>query len=88
MDEFDSLVGKGKISKGQADVLKGSLLLQKGLTSVTEYVPVFGSTISTITDETFNTTIKLATERAQRSTSLEKCFDDPLNCDTDSISAY
>jgi len=55
---------------------------------VTEYVPVFGSTISKITNATFETTIKVAEERAKRTTALDKCIDDPLNCNTDSISGY
>lgn len=55
---------------------------------MTEYVPVFGSTISKVTDETFNATMKFAEERAKRATALDKCIEDPLNCDTDSISGY
>jgi hypothetical protein len=63
-------------------------LLQNGLTAVTDYVPVFGSTISKITDATFEMTIKVAEERAKRTTALDKCINDPLNCDTDNISGY
>jgi hypothetical protein len=63
-------------------------LLDKGLEYATAYVPVFGSTISTISKETFGTVIELAKKRAERSTALEKCFDDPANCDTDKISGY
>lgn len=55
---------------------------------MTDYVPVFGSTISKITDATFETTIKVAEERAKRATALDKCIEDPLNCDTDNISGY
>lgn len=88
MDTFDTLVAQGKITEDKAKVLKWAVLLQKGLTSVTEYVPVFGSTVSKITEETFNASIKLAEKRAERTTALDKCIEDPLNCDTDNISWY
>jgi hypothetical protein len=86
--EYDSLLAQGRIKEGQAKVLKGAVFLGKGLEYATGYVPVFGSTASTITKETFEVVVKLATERAQRSKSLEDCFDDPANCDTDDITAY
>ena len=88
MDSFDTLVSQWKLTEDKAKVLKWAVLLQNWLTAVTEYVPVFWSTISKITDATFETTIKVAEERAKRTTALDKCIDDPLNCDTDSISAY
>jgi hypothetical protein len=62
--------------------------LGKGLEYATAYVPVFGSTISTVSKETFDATIKFATKRAQRTTSLDKCIEDPEHCDTDGITAY
>ncbi len=86
--EFDALVAQGKIDPGRAKTLKGAVLLGKGLEYATGYVPVFGSTVSTISKETFETVVKVATKRAERSTGLDKCFSDPLNCDTDGISAY
>jgi len=58
------------------------------LTAATAYVPIFGDTVSTITEETFNATIKLAEQRAQRTTAINKCIDDPENCDPNGISAY
>jgi hypothetical protein len=64
------------------------VLLQNGLTAVTEYVPVFGSTVSKITDATFEATMKFAQKRAERATALDKCINDPEHCDTDSISGY
>jgi len=88
IDEVSKLLGEGKIDKGKAKVLQGAILLGKGLEYTTDYVPVFGSTISTITKETFNATVIFATKRAQRTTSLDKCIDDPLNCDTEGISGY
>lgn len=88
MDGLDTLVAQGKLTADKARVIKWAVLLQNWLTAVTEYVPVFGSTISKITDATFEATIKLAEERAKRTTALDKCIDDPLNCDTDSISWY
>ncbi len=88
MDKFDTLVAQGKIDANKAHVLKGAVLLQNGLTAVTEYVPVFGSTVSKITDATFSTALKVAEERAKRTTALDKCIEDPLNCDVDGISAY
>ncbi|EKD25169.1 MAG: hypothetical protein ACD_80C00111G0006 [uncultured bacterium (gcode 4)] len=88
MDGLDTLVAQGKLTADKAKVIKWAVLLQNWLTAVTEYVPVFGSTISKITNATFETTIKVAEERAKRTTSLDKCIDDPLNCNTDDISAY
>lgn len=88
MDSFDTLVAQWKITADKAKVLKWAVLLQNGLTAVTDYVPVFGSTISKVTDATFEATMKFAQKRAERATALDKCIDDPLNCDTDSISGY
>lgn len=88
VDKVNKLLAEGKIDSGKANVLKGAVYLGKGLEYATEYVPIFGSTVSTITKETFDMTIKLASKRAQRSTSLEKCFEDPANCDLDGISGY
>ncbi len=88
MDGLDTLVAQGKLTADKAKVIKWAVLLQNWLTAVTEYVPVFGSTISKITDATFEATIKLAEERAKRTTALDKCINDPLNCDTDNISGY
>lgn len=88
MDNLDTLVAQGKLTADKAYVIKWAVLLQNGLTAVTDYVPVFGSTISKITDATFEATIKVAEERAKRATALDKCIEDPLNCDTDNISGY
>lgn len=86
--EFDTMVGEGKISAWQAKVLKWATLLNKWLEYTTEYVPVFGSTISKISKWTFDTVIKVATKRAERTNSMQNCIDDPENCDPSSISAY
>lgn len=88
IDEVNKMVAEGKIDAGKAKVLKWAVLLDKWLEYATEYVPVFWSTISTISKETFGTVIELAKKRAERSTAIEKCFDDPANCDTDKISWY
>lgn len=88
MGSLDTLVAQGKLTADKARVIKWAVLLQNWLTAVTDYVPVFGSTISKITDATFEMTIKVAEERAKRTTALDKCIDDPLNCDTDNISGY
>lgn len=88
MDSLDTLVAQGKLAADKAKVLKWAVLLQNGLTTVTEYVPVFGSTISKVTDATFEATMKFAQKRAERATALDKCIADPLNCDTDNISGY
>ena len=88
MDSFDTLVAQWKITADKAKVLKWAVLLHNGLTAVTEYVPVFGSTVSKVTDATFETVIEVAEERAARTTALDKCIDDPLNCDLDNITAY
>lgn len=88
VDQVNKMVAEGKIDAGKAKVLKGAILLDKGLEYTTEYVPVFGSTISKVSKATFGTVIELAKKRAERSTAIEKCFDDPANCDTDGISAY
>jgi hypothetical protein len=88
VDSFNKMIAEGKIDKNQAKVLKGAVLLGKGLEYATGYVPVFGSTASTVTKETFGVVIKVATQRAERSNSLQKCFDDPEHCDPNGISAY
>lgn len=88
IDDINKLVAEGKIDIGKAKVLHGAVYLGKGLEYATAYVPVFGSTVSTISKETFDATIKFATKRAQRTTSLDKCIEDPEHCDTDGITAY
>lgn len=88
VDKVNKLLAEGRIDAGKAKVLKWAVLLDKWLEYATTYVPVFGSTISTISKETFWTVIELAKKRAERSTSLDKCFSDPENCDTSWISGY
>ncbi len=88
VDEVNKMLAEGKIDAGKAKVLKWAVILDKGLEYATAYVPVFGSTISTVSKETFGTVIELAKKRAERSTALDKCFSDPANCDTDKISGY
>lgn len=88
VDEVNKLLAQGKIDKGKAEVLKWAILLDKWLEYATGYVPVFGSTISTISKETFGTVIEFAKKRAQRTTSIDKCIEDPENCDPNGISAY
>lgn len=88
VDNVNKLLAEKKIDEGKASVLHGAIFLGKGLEYATEYVPVFGSTASTITKETFETVTKLATERAQRTTAIDKCIEDPENCDPSGISAY
>ena len=88
VNQFNQMVADGKIEAGHAEVLKGAVYLGKGLEYATGYVPVFGSTISTISKETFDATVKFATKRAQRTTALNKCIEDPLNCDPDGITGY
>lgn len=88
VDEVNKMLAEGKIDAGKAKVLKGAVLLDKWLEYATGYVPVFGSTISTVSKATFWTVIEVAKKRAERSTALDKCFEDPANCDTDKISAY
>lgn len=88
VDEVNKMLAEWKIDAGKAKVLKWAVLLDKWLEYATEYVPVFWSTISTVSKETFGTVIELAKKRAERSTAIEKCFDNPANCDTDKISGY
>ena len=88
VDEVNKMLAEGKIDAGKAKVLKWAVLLDKWLEYATSYVPVFGSTISTVSKETFGTVIELAKKRAERSTAIEKCFDDPASRDTDKISGY
>lgn len=88
IDDINKLVAEGKIDIGKAKVLHGAVYLGKGLEYATGYVPVFGSTISTISKETFDATVKFATKRAERTTSLNKCIEDPEHCDTEGITAY
>jgi len=88
VDQVNKMLAEWKIDAGKAKVIKWAVLLDKWLEYATWYVPVFGSTISTVSKETFWVVIELAKKRAERSTALDKCFEDPENCDTDSISWY
>jgi hypothetical protein len=88
IDDVNKMLAEWKIDAGKAKVIKWAVLLDKWLEYATEYVPVFGSTISTVSKETFWVVIELAKKRAERSTALDKCFTDPANCDTDKISWY
>ncbi len=88
IDDINKLLAEGKIDAGKAKVLHGAVYLGKGLEYATSYVPVFGSTISTVSKETFDATVKFATKRAERTTALDKCIEDPEHCDTDTITGY
>jgi hypothetical protein len=88
VDAINKLVAEGKIDAARAKVLHGAVYLSKGLEYATGYVPIFGSTVSTITKETMNATIKFATSRASRTTAIDKCIEDPENCDPNGISPY
>lgn len=88
VDEFNKQIARGEITQGQAKVLKGAVLLGKGLEYATQYVPVFGSTVSTISKETFDATIQLANKRAKRTTAINNCIEDPEHCNPDGITAY
>ena len=85
---FDKMVADGKLTEDKAHVLKWAVLLGAWLEQVTAYVPVFWSTMSTISKETFDMVTRFATIRAQRTTAIDRCIDDPLNCDPDSITWY
>ncbi len=88
VDQINKMLAEGKIDAGKASVLKWAVLLDKWLEYATSYVPVFGSTISTISKETFGTVIEFAKKRATRTTAIDKCIEDPENCDPNGISAY
>lgn len=88
VDDINNMVAQGKITEGQAQAIKWWVFLQKWLEYSTKYVPVFGSTISKISKETFEVVINKAKERWERTNSLQKCIDDPANCDPSWISAY
>ncbi|MDD3793542.1 MAG: hypothetical protein PHI37_01925 [Candidatus Gracilibacteria bacterium] len=88
LGKIEKLGKEGKLDQGKVEVLKGSILLGEGLEYATSYVPVFGSTFSTVTKETFGVVNEFATKRAIRTTSIDKCIEDPLNCDTDDITGY
>jgi len=88
VDEINKLVAEGKLDVKKAKVLHGAIFLGKGLEYATEYVPVFGSTASKITKGVMDATVKFATKRAERTTAIDKCIDDPEHCDPNNISAY
>lgn len=88
LNKIEQLWKEWKLDKGKVDVLKWSILLWEWLEYATWYVPVFWSTISTVTKETFWVVNKFATDRAVRTTAVNKCIDDPLNCDVEWISGY
>lgn len=81
-------VNAGKMTEGQANAIKGGVLLGKGLEYTTKYIPVFGDTISEITAGTFQATMKFAEKRAERTTKLGNCIEDPEHCDPNGISPY
>lgn len=86
--KIEKLWKEWKLDQGKVEVLKGSILLWEWLEYATSYVPVFWSTFSTVTKETFWVVNEFATKRAIRTTSIDKCIEDPLNCDTDDITGY
>jgi hypothetical protein len=88
LNKIEQLWKEWKLDSGKVEVLKWSILLWEWLEYATWYVPVFWSTISTVTKETFWVVNKFATDRAIRTTSIDKCINDPLNCDVDWISGY
>lgn len=88
IDRIQDKVSQGKIDEKRGKVLKGGVLLGKGLEHATSYIPVLGDTASKVTKETFGVAISVAEKKAERSTKLDDCFTDPLNCDTDGISGY
>ncbi len=88
VDEVNKLVGAGKIDPGKAQALYGAIYLGKGLEYATKYIPVFGSTASTVSKEVMNATVKFATKRAARTTAIDKCIDDPEHCDPNGITPY
>jgi hypothetical protein len=88
LNKIEQLWKEWKLDAWKVEVLKWSILLWEGLEYATSYVPVFWSTISTVTKETFGVVNKFATSRAIRTTAVNKCIDDPLNCDVEWISWY
>jgi tetratricopeptide (TPR) repeat protein len=88
VDEVNKLVGEGKVDAGRAQALYGAIYLGKGLEYATSYIPVFGSTASTVSKEVMDATLKFATSRAARTTAIDKCIDDPENCDPTGITPY
>lgn len=86
--QFDRMLAEWKLDQGKAQVLKWAVLLWKWLEYATAYVPVFWSTISTVSKETFEVVTKFATERAKRTTAIDKCIEDPEHCDPSWITAY
>ncbi len=88
LNKIDKLKKEWKLDSWKAKVLKWSILLWEWLEYVTSYVPVFWDTISTVTKETFKTVNEFAKKRAIRTTSINKCIEDPLNCDVEWISWY
>jgi hypothetical protein len=88
IDEVNKLLASGRIDAGKAKVLHGAIYLGKGLEYATGYVPVFGSTVSKISKEMMDATVRLAQKRAERTTAINKCIEDPEHCDPNDISAY
>ena len=88
LNKVEQLWKEWKLDAWKVEVLKWSILLWEWLEYATWYVPVFWSTISTVTKETFWVVNKFATSRAIRTTSVNKCIDDPEHCDTEWISGY
>lgn len=88
VQRLQNKVKEGRITEGQANAIKGGVLLGKGLEYATKYIPVFGETMSEVTAGTFQATMKFAEKRAERTTKLNSCIEDPEHCDPNGISAY
>lgn len=88
LNKIDALWKQWKLDVWKVEVLKWSILLWEWLEYATWYVPIFWSTLSTVTKETFWVVNEFATNRAMRTTAINKCIDDPANCDTDDITWY
>lgn len=78
IDKLTEQVKKGEISEDRGKVLKGGTLLGKALAKVAGYIPIFGSTASKVTDETFGVALKAGNKLARHYTTTDCCVRDPL----------
>lgn len=71
-------VKSGEISKDRGKLLKGGTYLGKALSKIVSWLPVFGSTASKVTDQSFGAAMKAGETVAAHYTLTDCCIEDAL----------
>lgn len=78
IQKINERVAKGRITEGQAKVLRGGTVMAISLKYAAKGVPIFGEHMSEIIDGTMNVTLKFAGKRAERTTAIDNCGGDAI----------